>query len=277
MGTPYRGRNRYRTILKAGRIISNRIAREKGVIGVLGTGAIGRGFGDTDSDLDLLVYAEPVSVRRLSRLVSVGWTAHRDVGFDIVVVSCERAVKSAVPSAFWSQIMRWHQQLSIVLHDTDGRVRKLLADKLIYPDREQKRLLKQYHQEIHEHLVFFPEMWARRGHLYNVVDTLMRAVQNIVLWIYASNKAFEPYLAKWPFYHLETKAVPEHVHLKRLTRIYTSPIRNLASAMRIRDDLLNLCQELGIRWEVYSLAEAHERARKNWRDLPEETKRILAW
>ncbi len=277
MPSAYRGRNRYRTFLKAGRIIAGRISKQKGVVGVLGTGSIGRRFGDRFSDLDLTVYARDREVRRLSEIISVGWTEYKGMAFDIPVLSYDKALRARVPSAFWTQIERWHQQNSQILFDTDGRVCRMLKQKLVYPERERKRLLKHYHQDIHEHLVFFPELWIERGRLYNVIDTLTHAVRNIVLWIYAKNGVFEPYMQKWPFYHLETGAVPEHIHLNVLTEIYTARIESVDAALAMRDKLLALCRQIGIQWEVYSFDEAHQRCVRNWSRVSAETERLLSW
>jgi len=277
MAVPYRGPNRYRTLLKAGRSITGRIARLGGVVGVLGTGALGRRFADRHSDLDLTVYAQAQAVRRLRRLISIGWISCKGVGFDIEVVPFERAQKAGVPSGFWTQVRRWDHQNSQILHDSRGRIEKLLAEKLVYPDAEQKRLLARYRGEVHEHLVFYPELWAERGQLYNVIDALVGAVKNITLWIYAKNRVFEPYAPKWLFYHLENRAVPEHVHLKTLTSVYRRRVTTMAHAMRIRDDLLKLCERIGLGWDVYSAAEAHARAVRNWAKVAAESRQLLSW
>lgn len=277
MTSPYLGNNRYRTFLRAGRTVAGKIAKLDGVVGILGTGSIGRRFGDHHSDLDLIVYAHREAVRELRRLVSVGWACYREVEVDIMVLPYETALKARVPSAFWSQLKRWDQQNSQVMHDTRRRLETMLEQKLVYPDKEREQLLARYKREVHEHLVFYPELWGDRGRLYNVIDTLYRAVQNIVLWIYARNRVFEPYVAKWLFFHLETKAVPEHIYLDALTDVYTKPIRSQAEAMRRRKALLEICDAIGLQWEIYSSAEAHRRMIRNWSSLSEATRRLLEW
>lgn len=277
MSTFYRGSNRYRTFLKAGKIIAAKIAPLPGVVGVLGAGSIGRRFGDKYSDLDLIVYAHHHARQRLERLVSVGWTSYRGMDFDIPVMCYETAVKAKVPSKYWTQVVRWDHQQSQILHDTDNRIRRLLQEKLIYPEEERKRLLDKCQQEVHEHLVFLPELWADRGSLYNVIDTLMRGVQSMVLWIYAKNKVFEPHVGKWLFFHLETKAVPEHEFLDELTQVHGTVVRSTAGAMRIRENLLGVCDRIGLKWEVYSWSEAHRRCVSNWEKASQKTKAILKW
>ena len=277
MAAVYSGRNRYRTFLKAGRIITEKIARLDGVVGVLGNGAIGRGFGDRFSDLDLVVYAEPEAVKAISRTVSVGWISYKGMDFDIPTLSYERALKAPVPSRFWSQVRRWDHQQARVLYDSNDRLTKLLTQKLIYPDRERQQLLAEYRTEVQEHLVYFPEMWAERGQLYHVVDTLVQAVRCIVRWIYARNRVFEPYPAKWLFYHLETKSVPEYVHLPRLTEVYTQSMSSLKDALELRQRLLRVCGEIGLSWEVNSTAEAQQQSVENWKRVSATTRDILSW
>ncbi|MBN2227722.1 MAG: DUF4037 domain-containing protein [candidate division Zixibacteria bacterium] len=277
MSSPYSGKNRYPILRKAGRIIAKKIAGFDGVVGVLGTGAIGRRFGDACSDLDLIVYARQDAVRNLRKIVSIGWIAYKGIDYDIEVKSFEKAQKAGVPSKLWDQITRWDQQNSQILYDTGGRIKRLLETKLVYPDRERQALMKRYHQEVHEFLVFFPVMWAERGRLYNVIDALNRAVQSIIQWLYAKNRVFEPYIDKWLFFHLETKAIPEASHLDTLTDVYTRPIRNMRDAMKTRQRLLDLCGQIGLKWEVYSIEEAHERCRINWEKVSPETRDVLSW
>jgi predicted nucleotidyltransferase len=273
---PYRGVNRFRSFLKAGRTLANKVANLDGVVGVLGTGAIGRGFGDRFSDLDLLVYARREAVASVRQVVSIDWISHRGMDYDIPTLDFDKALAAPAPSKHWSQVVRWDHQCSRVLYDPEGKIGELLRQKLVYPEAEQRRLLARYKQGIHEHLVFSPELWAERGRLYHVIDTLVRGVQQIVLYIYARNKVFEPYIDKWLFFHLETQAVPEFVHLDRLTRVLARPPKDIKQAMRLRADLLDLCGQLGLIYRCYSHAEAREIGEDDWRRASEKTREVLS-
>ena len=273
----YHGKNRYRTFLKAGKTITAKIAELDGVVGVLGTGSIGRKFGDYYSDLDLIVYAEKRTRRELARLIEHPLIGCKNMLYDIPVVEYEKALKAPVPSKLWSQVVRWDRSNGEILFDSKGRLRALLEQKLVYPDSEQQKLMARYRRHAHEHVVFYPPMWAERGQLYNVVDSLFRAVEDIVLWIYAKNKLFEPYLIKWLFFHLETGAVPESRYLSALTEVYTKGIRTISAAMRARKRLLQVCEEIGLRWDIYSEEEALERGARRWDELPPESQRLLEW
>jgi hypothetical protein len=213
----------------------------------------------------------------MRQLVSIGWIGHKGLDFDIVVESYEKALNAKSPSGYWNQLRRWDQQNSQILQDTGHRIEKLLQEKLVYPEVEQKKLMKKYKNEVHEYLVFFPEMWAERGQLYNIVDALVRSVQSMILWIYARNKAFEPYIPKWLFYHLESRAVPEYIYLGTLTEVFTHPPRSITNALRIRKRLLRLCKQIGLEFEVYNLSEAQIKTRENWKKISRETRELLSW
>jgi predicted nucleotidyltransferase len=277
MPSPYKGPNRYRTFLKAGKIISKKIAALDGVVGILGTGSIGRKFGDKYSDLDLLVYAHSKAVKRLDKLISIGFISYKGLEYDIEMITYEEALKAKSPSDFWNQLRRWDQQNSQILYDSNNRIKNLLAEKLVYPDWEQKKLLRKYQYQVDELLVYFPEMWANRGQLYNIIDSLTQAVHSIVLWIYAKNKAFEPYLPKWPFFHLENGTVPEAKYLDSLVEIYTRPIRSQATAMHVRKKLLKVCNQIGMKFEFNGFTDVHQRTKANWKKIPEKSKEILKW
>jgi len=277
MTAVYGGRNRYRTFVKAGRTITAKIARLDGVVGVLGTGSIGRRFGDYYSDLDLIVYAHKGAVKDLRRLISIPLVGFKGMLYDIPVEDYEQALKAPVPSKMWSQVVRWDRQNGEVLYDSDGRLKALLEEKLVYPDTERQARLTRYRRRAHEHLVFYPPMWAERGQLYHVVDSLVRGVEETVLWIYAKNKLFEPYIAKWLFFHLENGAAPESRYLPVLTEVFTGGIRSLSAAMKLRERLLGVCAEIGLDWDIYSEEEALLRGKARWEKMSPESRRILEW
>ena len=275
--TAYEGKNIYQKHLRIGKILSDRIAKLDGVIGILGTGSIGRKYGDPHSDLDFIVYAKKEYVKSIEKLISYGWIAYKGVSYDLVVAEYEKACRARVPSSHWTQLRRWDFQYSQILHDTRGRVKKLLKEKLVYPDSEQEKLLKHYYWEIMEHLVFYPELWRDRGNLYNISDTLIRASQNIILWYYAKHKLFEPYIPKWSYFHFETRNVPRPELLKKIIVPVTNPVKSLKEAFKIRESLIDICQSIGIKFEMLSSAEADIKMEKNWEQLPDKVKELLSW
>lgn len=277
MRVNYRSKNRYKEFLHAAKIIAKKIAKIDGVIGILATGGIGRGHCDMYSDLDLIIYADEKKVKDLSKYIAVGYINYKEIEFDTPVESYQKALKNKSPSRYWSQIMRWDRQNSRILYDTDHRIKNLLKAKLVFPDWEQKRLLRIYRSKIEESLKWNFELWEKRGNLINLADSLIRAMGNIIRWIYAKNKKFQPYHPKWLFYFLENNLVPESEYFNIIKRPYLESIKTIKQARRIRNELLKLCRRLKIELEDRDINEIFEEHKKNWQKASENTKYYLSW
>ncbi len=273
----YRSKNRYHEFLHAAKIIAKKIAKIDGVIGILATGGIGRGHCDIYSDLDLIVYVDEKKVRELSKYIAVGYINYKGIEFDTPVESYQKALKNKSPSRYWSQVMRWDRQNSTILYDTRNRIKNLLKTKLVFPDWEQKKLLKRYRNRIEESLKWNFELWEKRGNLINLADSLIRAAENIILWIYAKNRVFQPYIPKWLFYYLENNLVIESKYLNIIKKPYLESIKTIKQARKIRKELLKLCQRLGIELEYRDIAEIFEEHKRNWQKASEKTKFYLSW
>jgi len=273
----YQGANRYREFLSAAKIITGKISRIEGVVGILGTGGIGRGYCDDYSDLDLIVYVDHSRVKEIDKYIAVGWLRYKEIDLDTPVESYQKALNQKSPSRYWSQVMRWDRQNSRLLFDTEDRIANLLKEKLVFPDWEQKKLLATYRQNVDEYLNYNFKMWEMRGRVINLVDSLIRAVEHIILWIYAKNKRFQPYLPKWLFYHLENNSVPEAKHFSALKKVYLQPVATVTQARKVRNELIRLCKKVGFKLEYEDLEALHEEERSNWEKAADNTKFYLSW
>ena len=273
----YRSKNRYDEFLKAAKIIAQKIAKIDGVIGILATGGIGRGHCDNYSDFDLIIYADTKMAKALKKYIAVGGLNYQGIELDTPVESYQTALKHKSPSRYWSQVMRWDRENSQILFDTGNKINRLLREKLVFPDWEQKRLMKRYRNKIEESLKWNFELWEKRGYRLNLADSLIRAAENIILWIYAKNKKFQPYLPKWLFYYLENSLVPESKYLNVIKRPYLESIKTIDQATRIRNELLKLCRRLKIAFENRNIGEIFEEHKKNWQRSSEKTKCYLSW
>jgi hypothetical protein len=273
----YRSRNRYNEFLSRAKIISKKISEIEGVVGILATGGIGRGHCDDYSDLDLIVYVENEKVKEIEKCVAVGYLRYQEIEYDTPVESYQKALNHKSPSQYWSQVMRWDRENSQILYDTENKIKNLLKEKLVFPDREQKKLLRKYRQGVEDHLKYDFEMWGKRGDLINLSDLLIRATEHIILWIYAKNKKYQPYIPKWLFYHLENGFVPESKYFNIIKKPYLEPVKSLNQARKIRNELLKLCKKTGIEFEYENVEELFERNRNNWQKASEKTKYYLSW
>jgi predicted nucleotidyltransferase len=273
----YRSKNRYEKFLCAAEIISKKISKIKGVVGVLATGGIGRGYCDDYSDLDLIVYVDDKKVKQIEKYIAVGYLRYKEIELDTPVESYQKALNHKSPSRYWSQVTRWDRENSQILFDTKNRIKDLLKEKLVFPDWEQKKLLRKYRQEVEEHLIYNFEMWEKRGDLINLSDSLIRATEHLVLWIYAKNKKIQPYVPKWLFYHLENNFVPEAKYFNIIKKPYLISIKTIDQARKIRNELLKLCEKIGIKFEYKDFEDLFSQNRKNWEKASEKTKYYLSW
>ena len=69
--TVYNTKDQNRRFWRAANIISQKIAKIPGVVGVIAAGGIGRGHSDEFSDLDLIVYAMDTKVKEIAKIISM--------------------------------------------------------------------------------------------------------------------------------------------------------------------------------------------------------------
>ncbi len=273
----YKGKNRYNEFLSAAKIISEKVSKIEGVVGILATGGIGRGYCDDYSDLDLIVYVDDKRVKEIEKYIAVGSLIYKDIMLDTPVESYQKVLKYKSPSKYWSQVMRWDRENSQILFDTEHKIENLLKEKLVFPDWEQKKLLKKCSDGVENYLKYNFEMWEKRGSLTNLADSLIKATEYIILWIYAKNKKFQPYLAKWLFYHLENNFVPEAKYSDIIKKVYLNPVKTAVQTKRIRTELIELSKNIGIEFNYKNLKDIFKQDGKNWEKASEKTKHYLSW
>lgn len=273
----YKGTNRYEEFLCAARTISGKVSQIDGVVGILATGGIGRLFCDDLSDLDVIVYVDEDCVKEIKKYIAVGFLRHKEISLDTPVESYQKALRAKSPSAYWSQVMRWDRENSQIMVDTEKRIENLLKEKLIFPDWEQRRILKHHCQEIEVHLITYVEMWEKRGDLINLAHTLIRGTEHLILWIYARNKKFQPYIPKWLFYYLENGLIPESKYFSIVKKPYLEPIKSKAQVRELQNELLGVCEKVGVKFEHESVEEIFEKERRNWKNVSEKTRHYLGW
>ena len=273
----YKSRNLNRTFNRAAGIIAGKIATIDGVIGIVATGGIGRGHSDNFSDLDLIVYADEKKAGAIARYIAVGQLHNKSIDYDTPVESYQKAMRRRSPSDYWSQALRWTLESARILHDTDNRIAAMLAEKVVFPDSERRRLMDDYHHWTDEILNYMYPTWAARGRVYHLAHLLRQAADNIILWIYAKNGKFQPYLRKWQFYYLENDLVPESRHFKIIKKAYTDPITTKSQADRMRRELIRLCGKTGMNIVELKWSDVVRTNSKNWEKATDKTKYYLDW
>jgi hypothetical protein len=273
----YKSKNRYKEFLHAAKSIAKKISQIDGVIGILATGCLGRGHCDDFSDLDLIVYADDKKVKEIKKYIAVGFLRYKEIELDTPVVSYQKVLNQKSPSRYWSQVVRWDRENSQILFEKNKKISNLLKKKLVFPDAEQKRILVYHGQLVDDLLNYDFRLWEKRGGVINMSHCLVKATEHIVLWLYAKNKKFRPYTTKWLFYYLENNLIPEAKHFPVIKKTYLNPIKTIKQAKRIRDDLVKLSKEIGIKFYYEDLKAVFEKSRENWKKAKDKTKYYLSF
>jgi len=273
----YKSRNVNPRFRRAAKVIAGKIAAIDGVIGIVATGGISRGHSDEYSDLDMIVYADDDTWRDIRRYIAVGQLNYKGIDFDIPVDSYRAAMHRRVPSTYWSQELRWTLQQAIIFHDTKDRISDMIAAKVIFPETERTKLVRDNHHWAEEILNYMYPTWVQRGRIHNLAHLLRNAAEHIILWIYAGRGLFRPYMRKWPFYYLENNLVPEAVYFPIIKRAYTASISTRAEADRMRRDLFGLCAKIGMDIKPIDWADVVKKNTENWKNASDKTKRYLNW
>ncbi len=273
----YKGKNRYNKFLSAAKIISDKISKINGVIGILGTGGLGRGFCDDYSDLDLVVYVNDENVKEIKKYIAIGYLRYKEIELDVPIESYQKSLNQKSPSKHWSQVNRWDKYNFQILFDTNDKIKNLLKEKLVFPDWEQKNLLVEYQEAVNECSIYTFELWEKRGSVINLKHSLIQAIEYLILWIYAKNKKFQPYTSKWLFYYLENDLVPESKYFSEIKKLYLSPVKTIKHARSVRDGVVKLSKKLGLKFNYNSTKDFFECNRRNWKKAPNKTKFYLSW
>lgn len=273
----YRSPNLNRKFNRVAKIIAGKIAAIDGVIGIVATGGIGRGHSDEYSDLDLIVYADQKKYREIDKYIAIGQLHYKGIDFDTPVESYQKALRHRVPSAYWSQALRWTLENSRLLYDSGDMIAKMLSEKVVFPEAERRRLMHDYRHWTDEILNYMFPTWETRGEVYNLAHTLRQAMDNVILWIYAKNGRFQPYLRKWLFYYLENDMVPEARFFPRIKKVYVESIETKRQARQIRMDMIDLCSRIGMEIHEVKWQDVLKTNSRNWEEASEKTKFYLSW
>jgi hypothetical protein len=175
--------NEYDAYFRQAQQFADRFAACGGVVGVLLTGGVARGYADHFSELDLAVYLTRSHfddwIRRGLAPFPEGdsWLDGWHVDFDYFCYEDEI-------EAAWEHTKCWDRSYAVVLYDPQELMREMLARKAILTEEEKQRLTS-------HHLILYGEYfcnlvvpsWLYRGdplaahHCLNVaLDSLIRAV-----------------------------------------------------------------------------------------------------
>jgi len=188
--------NEYEAFFRQAQEFASRMAGFEGVVGVLLTGGVARGYADRFSELDLAVY--------LARPCFEAWTRRGlapfpegDSCLDGWHVDFDYFCYEDESQAEWEHVKRWDRSYAAVLYDPQGLMREMLARQAILAAEEKQRLTSR-------HLILYGDYfctivvpaWLHRGDLLAAHHCLNTALDSLIKAVYLANDELVPF-DKW--------------------------------------------------------------------------------
>jgi hypothetical protein len=188
--------NLYGSFVQQAEELANRFSGYDGVVGVLLTGGVARGYADHFSELDLAIYLKQC---RFEEWTFSGWAPFPEgdslldgCHVDIDYMCYEQELKED-----WEHIKRWDRSYALILYDPEGLVRDLLTLKAVLGEGEKATL-------VNRHLVLYGDYlidlvvpsWVHRGDLFAAHHCLNIALDSLVKAVFLANDELIPF-EKW--------------------------------------------------------------------------------
>jgi hypothetical protein len=191
-----RSPNNHAAFFRQAQVFADRFAAHEGVVGVLLTGGVARGYADHFSEIDLVVYLTQSTFERWTQSGLApyaggdswldGW--HVDFGY----LCYEDELQ-----AEWDHVKRWDRSYAVVLHDPRGLMRELLARKAILTNEEKRCLASRYLILYGDYfLLFVVPSWLYRGDLLAAHHCLNIAFDSLIRAVFLANDELIPF-DKW--------------------------------------------------------------------------------
>ena len=188
--------NRFESLFRQAEELTDRFRSCNGVVGVLLTGGVARGYADHFSELDLAVY--------LNQHQFEEWTIsgcpplpEGDSLLDGCHVDIDYLCYEQELEEEWEHIKRWDRSYALILHDPEGLVRDMLAQKVVLGETEKAALVSRYFVLYGDYFarVVVPS-WVHRGDLPAAHHCVNIALDSLIKAVFLANDELIPF-EKW--------------------------------------------------------------------------------
>ena len=225
--------------------LSQKIADRPGVIGVILSGGVSRGYADHLSEIDLVIYLDDRAYEDWiiqgkapfpegDSLVD-GWHV------DLEYVSFEQEVHEP-----WEHVKRWDRSYAIPLFDPKGQVQALIAEKAVFLEKEKERLNFQYFFLFGEYFIeFVVPAWIYRQDLAAAHQGINIAIDNLIKVLFLVNDELIPF-EKWALnftYSLHWKPPDWDDKIKQALLVQAFTEEDVRRRQVIVHDLLQACKQ----------------------------------
>lgn len=199
-------------LLKESQIYIEELKKLTEVIGIVVTGGIARGFADEFSDVDIEVFLhnkdyikwEKNPPIELNRMIN---------GKEIVEIEFfdyEDYLEPKNDEYNWTLANRWDKTYANIVYDPENKIKDLLSSKVMFRQNELERLLCRSHKYAYWYGFMVTESWIARGDIISAQISINYAVDNLIDYIYLSNKKYFPHM-KWKYYYVkELETLPDN-------------------------------------------------------------------
>ena len=236
--------------------------KRRGIVGIVCTGGIGRGYADRYSDVDITIYVRKNARIGLPKEGEMDVQVSKEdrvkygvdkINVDWVILNYEKALRKK-----WDMETRWAFSQVKILHDPEGRIRELIKKKVVLPDRERKWLMMEGVEQSHYYGVRVPEIWVRRGHIISAHHSMYYGLEMLFQALFALNKQLIP-APRWKLWYskfLKWKPRGFERKIKRALSIREFSKQELERRKRAIMDLWEQIKpkvekEVGMKWEEF--------------------------
>ncbi len=204
-------KNLYSDYLKAAKAAAKELSKYSGVVGIVLSGGVSRGFADKSSEIDLGIFLDKKTYREwvyeLKSPIARGDTTYNGYQFDFNQVSFDSFMKSA-PEHF----TKWDLSYGKVLYDKDGKMKKALREKTRLTEGELKGLLDKHSKKVWWFPLIPEDYWFGRGDLVQAHGILNDAIKGILETLFLVNGEYIAY-DKWIYnMYKSLPGLPENFH-----------------------------------------------------------------
>ncbi len=193
-------KNLKRYYVARAREFAKEFSKYSGVVGVVLSGGVSRGYADRDSELDLTIFLTPKAhnlwVNKLQAPIPKGDTFYKGIYSSFGFEDIEEFRKKEIP-----YFKRWDLSYAKILYDTDGRVARAIKEKAVHVPLSNKELKAalNYGDSAWTKVWWYPDVakiWLKRGDVLAAHSILNYSTIGILESLYLLNREFIAY-DKW--------------------------------------------------------------------------------
>ena len=196
-----------------------------GMVGIVFLGAIVRGYFDASADIDIALFKEQASA------ISVPGQFLKVEDFEVHLHLADYESELASP---WDMPKRWTFSQGQVHYDPEGKVARLLAQKVPLQPKEKKWLLMSGLSLSEWYVNRLTSLWVERGNMVSVQYMFFQGLNYFFDMLFALNDQLVPDM-KWRYYCVEKlPRLPAHFqeHIQETMLLHAFSVEELERRKR---------------------------------------------